>query len=89
MVYEDARVPKERFLIDYFNAPRPAAAAKPEKAFDEVLKSVQIKIEKKQLEPLMSDPSRKADAEIDNMGAKDAFIALKESINILKDIIGS
>ena len=89
MVYEDARVPKEKFLIDFFAAPRTTAAVKPEKAFDEVLKSVQIKIEKKQLEPLLNDPSRKADTEIDNMGAKSAFIALKESINILKNIIGS
>ena len=89
MVYEDSRVPKERFLIDYFSQAKPAAQVKPERAFDEVLKSVQIKIEKKQLEPLINDPSRQADTEIDQMGAKDAFIALKESINILKDIIGS
>ena len=88
MVYEDIRVPKEKFLLDYFSSAKPASAMKPEKAFDEVLKSVQIKIEKKQLEPLMSDPSRNADKEIDSMGSRDAFIALKESINILKDIIG-
>ena len=74
MAYEDIRVPKEKFLIDYFSAPKPAASVKPEKAFDEVL---------------MSDPSRKAEAEIDNMNSHDAFIALKESINILKDIVGS
>ncbi|MEK7376213.1 MAG: hypothetical protein AABZ57_03490 [Candidatus Margulisiibacteriota bacterium] len=88
MVYEDIRVPKEKFLVDFFSSPKPATSVKPERAFDEVLKSVQIKIEKKQLEPLMSGPPHKADAEIDSMGSRDAFIALKESINVLKDIIG-
>jgi hypothetical protein len=87
MVYEDNRVPKEKFLIDYFGAPKGAAPVKPEKAFDDVLKSVQIKIEKKQLEPLLSDPSRSADAEIDKMDSKDAYAALKESVNILKNIL--
>lgn len=89
MVYEDIRVPKEQFLLDYFLTQKTAPSQKPERAFDEVLKSVQIKIEKKQLEPLMADPSKPADKIIDNLSPQDALSALKESVRILTDILGA
>ncbi|MFA5097397.1 MAG: hypothetical protein WC490_02070 [Candidatus Margulisiibacteriota bacterium] len=89
MVYEDTRVPKEKFLLDYFSSLRSSPTQKPEKAFDEVLKSVQIKIEKKQLEPLIADPSKPVDKILDNLSPQDALSALKESVKILTDILGS
>ncbi|GEM_PF-2115584 len=89
MVYEDIRVPKEKFLQDYFSSLRSSPTQKPEKAFDDVLKSVQIKIEKKQLEPLMADPSKPAGQMIDNLSPQDALSALKESVRILNDILGA
>ena len=89
MAYEDIRVPKEKFLLDYFASQGSVPAQKPERAFDEVLKSVQIKIEKKQLEPLMADPSKPADKIVDNLSPQDALSALKESVRILTDILGS
>lgn len=87
MMSEDIKVPKEQFLVDYFKSKKQQspAAGKP---FNEVLNTIQIKIEKKSLEELQSSGSADSSKKIDDLEPKQAVSLLKETIDTLRSISG-
>lgn len=85
---EDLKVPKEQFLIDYFRT-RKKAEKPAEKPFNEVLQTIQIKIEKRSLSELQNGPVSAAEKKIDDLEPRDAVSLLKESIDTLRSISGS
>ena len=87
MTQDDIKVPKEQFLVDYFKAKK-QAQKQPDKPFNEVLQTVQIKIEKKSLENFQNNPLE-AEKKIDNLGQAEVISLLKETIDTLRSISGS
>ncbi|MCX5748669.1 MAG: hypothetical protein NTZ10_00270 [Candidatus Saganbacteria bacterium] len=84
---DDIKIPKEQFLVDYFKTK--TQASKPEdKPFNEVLQTIQVRIEKKSLESLQNSPKEEADRAIDSLDPKEAVSLLKETINTLRSISG-
>ncbi len=84
---EDIKVPKEDFLIKYFDSKKKPAAGTG-KPFNEVLQSVQIKIDKKKMSDLQAMPADESKAYIDHLDEKQALDLLKETVATLNSISG-
>lgn len=81
----DMRVPKEKFLVEYFESKK--IANNPSSVnFDDVLKSVQNKSDKNDLETIMGMPKKEAFEKIDKLEPKEIMPILNDSVNKLRSI---
>ncbi len=82
---ENIHVPKEKFLIDYFEKKKsPKEAEHEHKRFDDILNKIQLKVDKKDLESLSSMQPAEADAKIDSLTPSETAAVVKETVEKLR-----
>ncbi len=79
-------VPKEKFLIDYFEKKKSQKEVQNEKArFEDVLSKIQLKVDQKDLESLTKMPQEEADKKIDSLTPKETVEVIKETVQKLNN----
>ncbi|MFA5104755.1 MAG: hypothetical protein WC527_06230 [Candidatus Margulisiibacteriota bacterium] len=82
---DDIHVPKERFLIDYFEKRKsPKETEHEQKRFDDILNKIQLKVDKKDLESLSSMAPAEAEKKIDSLTSDETASIVKETIEKLR-----
>mgnify|MGYP000871464928 FL=1 len=81
---DDIHVPKEKFLIDYFEKKKTVKEAEHEhKRFDDILNKIQLKVDKKDFESLSKMPPDEADKKIDSLTPSETASVIKETTDKL------
>lgn len=82
---EEMRVPKERFLIDYFEKKKTQKEAQHEqKRFDDILNKIQLKADKKDLDSISAMDPREAQEKIDSLSPSETASVVKETVEKLR-----
>ncbi len=82
---DEIHVPKEKFLIDYFEKKKtPAEAVHEHKRFDDILNKIQLKVDKKDLENLSKMGPMEAEQKIDSLTPSETASVVKETVEKLR-----
>lgn len=79
-------VPKEKFLVDYFEKKKTQKEVENEqKRFEDILFKIQLKVDQKDLDSLIKMPVDQADKKIDELTPSETISVIKETIEKLKE----
>lgn len=82
---DEIHVPKEKFLIDYFEKRKsPKETEHEQKRFDDILSKIQLKVDKKDLENLSRMATAEAEEKIDSLTPGETTSVVKETVNKLR-----
>ena len=82
---DEIQVPKESFLIDYFEKRKsPKESEHEQKRFDSILNKIQLKVDKKDLESLSTMTPAEAEEKIDSLTPGETASVVKETVEKLR-----
>ena len=82
---DEIHVPKESFLIDYFEKRKsPKESEHEQKRFDSILNKIQLKVDKKDLESLSTMTPAEAEEKIDSLTPGETASVVKETVEKLR-----
>lgn len=82
---DDMSVPKEKFLIDYFEKKKtPAETGNEHRRFDDILNKIQLKVDKKDLENLSKMAPAEAEIKIDSLTPSETASVVKETVEKIR-----
>lgn len=82
---DDIGVPKEKFLIDYFEKKKPKPQTDQERGqFGDILNKIQLKIDKKDLNSLTQMQPEEAEKKIESLNNQETISVVKETVDKLR-----